>query len=176
MKLSTLIKSIFVTISVVILSACTVTTGRTDIKDEDVKQFVVGPSTYKEVIQKLGKPNSDRVQKMMVNGKDMSMHYVIYDMSTSESNFSGAHLIPLVGAFVGKTEIKTTTKRHTFLFDPKTGVLKQVGTVDMGESNSKSEGLMSGNLGTVTTDGQTVTGKDILMGSETNPTTRSITK
>jgi hypothetical protein len=157
---------------VLMLGGCVVATGRSDITDADVNQFVEGKSTYQEVLQKLGKPNSDRKQKIVQNGKDLSMHYVIYDMSTSETKVSATSFIPVVGSLMGTTQVKSTSKRYTFLFDINTGILKTKSILDLGESNSKSEGLLGG----VTTDGQTTKTMDFVTGGDTNPTTRTIGK
>ena len=134
---------------VFILSGCVYSSGRTDITDADMKQFVQGKSTYQEVLQKLGKPDSDRKQKMVLNGKDASVHIVIYDLSSYEAKTNAASFIPFVGAFVGTRETKSTKKFYTFMFDINTGILKTMGATDFGESNSTAT------FGSVTTDGKT---------------------
>jgi hypothetical protein len=149
-----------------VLTGCVISQGRNDIKDEDLKQFVIGKTSYQEVIQKLGRPTADKFQKIVVNGKDSSTRYVIYDMANSVSTVSGASFIPVVGALIGTTETKSSFKRYTFIFNTKSGILEQMNTVDLGESNSKSEGLANGTLGSVTTDGQTTTGADMLNNSK----------
>lgn len=152
---------IIVTASAV-LTGCVVSQGRNDIKDEDLKQFVIGKTSYQEVIQKLGRPTSDRFQKIVVNGKDVSTRYVIYDMANSVTKVSGASFIPVVGALVGTTETKSSFKRYTFIFNTKSGILEQMNTLDLGENDSKSEGLANGTLGSVSSGGQTTTGMDML--------------
>ncbi len=134
---------------VFILSGCSYSSGRTDITDADMKQFVEGKSTYQEVLQKLGKPSTDRKQKQVFNGKDTSVHIVMYDLSAYEAKKDAASFIPFVGAFVGTTQTKSTTKFYTFIFDINTGILKTMQSADFGETQSTAT------FGSVTTDGKT---------------------
>lgn len=88
-----------------LLAAC-VSSG-TKVSEDQASRFVAGKTTYDEVIQALGRPNSIA----HVSDGTTSIAYVYVASSPKAATF-----IPIVGIFAGGANAETTTA--TFSFGP----------------------------------------------------------
>jgi len=87
----------------VALSACM--SSGTKVTQETVSRFVIGKTTYAEVVQQLGKPNQSTLNSDGVRT-------IVYTYAQSQA--SGVSYIPYINLFVRGTESENTTVTLNF--------------------------------------------------------------
>jgi hypothetical protein len=80
-----------------------------EISQDIIDTFVIGTTTYKEIISKLGEPSSEQSLK--------GISVISYNSSKGETKIDPIKFIPIVGSLFGSTKIEGSQQSISFTFD-----------------------------------------------------------
>ena len=106
-----------------------------EISKETLNSFVVGTTTYEEVIEKLGKPKSEQSLKGII--------VITYNSTQSTTKIDPIKFVPIVGSFFGSTKTEGTHQSISLIFDQEKKLIdiKDMSTSGKGEDKGMIDKL-----------------------------------